>query len=179
MISASALLILFLSSVSALTAPVAALDRRAILGRFASAATAVVALPALAITPPGTPHSTNVFPAHTRHIVHFSNLIVIVVCSNSTPGSRPTFAGEFNDPQHPGCKRNIKLAGSQVSVPRAAFLLVFLACPRTPPFLFSGSPKLPQFACFAPTIHKRLFIRPFWTSRRSSAVRTRTALPGR
>lgn len=125
MMSASALLILFLSSVSALTVPVAALDRRAILGRFASAATAVVALPALAITPPGTPHSTNVFPAHTRHIVHFSNLIVIVVCSNSTPGSRPTFAGEFNDPQHPGCQRTIKLAGSQVSVPRAVFLLVF------------------------------------------------------
>ena len=83
MISASALLILFLSSVSALTVPVAALDRRAILGRFASAATAVVALPALAITP---------------------------------PGSRPTFAGEFNDPQHPGCKRNIKLAGSQAII---------------------------------------------------------------
>ena len=68
MMSASALLILFLSSVSALTVPVAALDRRAILGRFASAATAVVALPALAITPPGTPSLYACFPStYTSH----------------------------------------------------------------------------------------------------------------
>ena len=146
--SASALLILFLSSVSALTVPVAALDRRAILGRFASAATAVVALPALAITPPGTPSLYACFPStytspcliegtshctlfkfdRHRGLFKFYARLPPDICRRVQRPAAPWLPAHHQARREPG-KRPSRCISS-----------CFLACPRTPPLNFRARP---------------------------------------
>ena len=189
MMSASALLVLFLSSVSALTVPVAALDRRAILGRFASAATAVVALPALAITPPGTPSFYACFPStYTSHcliegtshctlfkfdrhrgLFKFYARLPPHICRRVQRPAAPWLQAQHQARREPG-KRPSRCISS-----------CFLSLPTHTAFSVFGLAQLPPFSCFAPTIHKShcLLAFIFWTSRRSSAVRRRTALLGR
>ena len=162
MISASALLILFLSSVSALTAPVAALDRRAILGRFASAATAVVALPALAITPPGTPSFYKCFPCtYTSHctlfkfdrhrgLFKFYARLPPDICRRVQRPAAPWLPAHHQARREPG-KRPSRCISS-----------CFLACPRTPPLNFRARPIAAIFMLCPHDPQKPLFTRAFF-----------------